>query len=194
MRGPADDTAAGNIWVISIDGGNAKALTADGGYRSPQFSPADGSVVAMKGDTIVRIPADGGRAASTHRVAGITKLVGFDSSSRDDLLVLLDGGASPLGMVSLATGTVTPLPYNAGSDDERRMLAQIRGQDRVYGSTMLYTKTETKHGLSRDIEWTDVYVRRGNAEPRNITACDGSNCVQPALSPDGRRVAYVKVE
>jgi Tol biopolymer transport system component len=28
--------------------------------------------------------------------------------------------------------------------------------------------------------------------PQNVSGCDGVNCGQPALSPDGRRVAFVK--
>jgi Tol biopolymer transport system component len=94
--------------------------------------------------------------------------------------------------VSLKSGRVTALPYDAKSSDQRLMLEQVRAQDREYGDTLLYTKTESKRGLSRNIEWTDVYLRRGNTVPQNISACDGVNCTQPALSPDGRSVAFVK--
>jgi hypothetical protein len=70
--------------------------------------------------------------------------------------------------------------------------AEIRGQERDYGTTTLYLKTESKQGLSRTAEWTDVWLRRGDAGPVNVSRCDGVNCGQPALSPDGRRVAFVK--
>ena len=48
MRGPADDAAVGNIWMVSIDRRDARALTTDGGYRSPiflaeRFDPAGAS-------------------------------------------------------------------------------------------------------------------------------------------------------
>ena len=67
-------------------------------------------------------------------------------------------------------------------------------QNRTYGETTVYTKTETKPGLSRPIEWTDVFLTRGAASPQNVSACDGVNCVQPSLSPDGRSVAFVKLQ
>ena len=86
---------------------------------------------------------------------------------------------------------MTPLPAGQ-SDDERTLLAQIRGQERLYGDTVVYTKTETKRGLSRAIEWTDVYIKRGSEAPLNVSACDGVNCVQPSLSPDRRSVVFVK--
>ena len=192
MRGPGDEVEAGDIWVAGTGAGRAAALTSGGGYRTPIFAPADGSIVALKGETLVRIPAGGGAAAPVQRAPGVLKLIGFDAGNADEIVVLLDGGAAPLGVLSVKSGKVTPLPYDAKSDAERRMLAQVRGQERTYGDAALYVKTESKRGLSRTIEWTDVYFRRGGSPPQNLSACDGVNCGQPSLSPDGRRIAFVK--
>jgi hypothetical protein len=192
MRSPGEEVEAGDVWVVPTDGGTAAALTTGGGYRSPIFAPADGGILALRGDTLVRIPAGGGSAAPLQRVPGILKLVGFDAGNADEIVVLLDGGAAPLGVLSAKSGRVTPLPYDAKSDVERRMLAQVRGQERTYADASVYVRTESKRGLSRTIEWTDVHFRRGTAPPRNVSACDGTNCGQPALSPDGRRIAFVK--
>ena len=194
-RGPGDEGEAGNLWIVDLDRRASRALTADGGYRSPVFAPG-GVIYALKAATIVRIPLDGGKPATVQKAAGALKLAGFDRTDADELLVLFESAAagSPLGVVSLKTGRLTPLPYDAKSAEQRLMLEQVRAQDRVYGDTSLYTKTESKRGLSRNIEWTDVYLRRGAAAPQNISACDGMNCTQPALAPDGRNVVFVKTE
>ena len=94
--------------------------------------------------------------------------------------------------MSLSDGQVTRLPYDPKSRPIRRLVLQIRSETRVYGDTTVYTKTETKRGLAGVREWTEVYIALGGETPLNVSACDGRNCVQPALSPDGRSVVYVK--
>jgi hypothetical protein len=192
LRAPGDAAGSGNIWVADLDRRSQQALTTDGDYRSPVFSPADGSIYALRAQTIVRVPA--ARTPAPITIAGVVKLVGFDAQNPDELIVLVkaDPGRSPLAVVSLKSGSVAPLPFDARSDEERQMLAQIQAEDRLYGQTRLYTKRESKQGMSRKTEWTDVYVQRGTGSPENVSACDGIMCGQPALSPDGRRVAFVK--
>jgi hypothetical protein len=196
MRGPADDAAIGNIWMVSIDRRDARALTTEGGYRSPIFLPNSSTLLALRGNAIVRLGSAGGNSSPVRMKVGVAKLVGVDSEDPSTVVVLLvtPTAGSPLASVSLQDGTAAALPFDAADESQQRMLAQIRAQDRTYRETTVYTRTETKAGLSRPIEWIDVFVKRGAAPPQNVSACDGVNCVQPALSPDGQRVVFVKVQ
>jgi hypothetical protein len=190
----SEDAKPGSIWLANLDRGAINRLTDDGGYCSPVFSPEGSSIFALKDDIVVRIPLEGSAPATIQRVVGALKLIGFDTGNPDEIAILLDDGSSPLAVLSLKDGKVRTLPYDPKSDDDRRILAQIRGQDRVYGTTSVYLKTEAKPGMSRPIEWTDVYLRRGDSTPQNVSGCDGVDCSQPALSPDGQRVAFVKAD
>ncbi len=91
MRGPGDELDAGDIWVVSPGSAAPAALTSGGGYRSPVFSP-DGSVFALKGDTVVRVAP--GSVATLQKVTGALKLVGFDGRNADEVVVLLDRGGA----------------------------------------------------------------------------------------------------
>ncbi len=194
MRGPSDEVAPGNIWTVPVNGEAPRPLTTDGGYRSPLFSPSNGTIYALRQNAVVRVPRAGGSAVKVQDAAGVSKLVGFDRSAPDEIVVLLDDATgSPLGALSLRSGKITRLPYDPRSNEEQRALTEVRGQVRVYGATTLYIKTETKQGLSRPVEWTDVYVQSGGP-PRNISACDGVSCGEPTLSPDGRVVAFIKAQ
>ena len=126
--------------------------------------------------------------------AGVIKLVGVDGSNANALIVLTDRGSAPLSELSLSDGKIVALAPDANTGAEQMLLTQIRGEDRTYGNAKLYLHTETKRGISREIEWTDVYLRRGSQPSTNVSACDGVNCMQPALSSDGRRVAFVKAD
>lgn len=193
LRGPAETVAPGNIWIVPVDRGTPKALTLDGGYTSPIFS-TEGRVYALKGDTVVQLPQETGAGVAVHKVPRALKLVGFDAGNADELVVLLDAaaGSSPLAALSLRSGRLTLLPIDPASEEQKRVIAQIRGQERSYGTTSVYTRTERRRGMSRNLEWSDVFVRSGDAAPRNVSACNGVDCVQPALSPDGRSVVFIK--
>ncbi|HMJ84845.1 MAG TPA: hypothetical protein VK504_16805 [Vicinamibacterales bacterium] len=196
MRGPADDAAVGNIWMVNIDRRDARALTTDGGYRSPIFLPDSSTLLALRGNAIVRLGSTGGNTSPLRMKVGVAKLVGVDSEDPSAVVVLLatPRAGSPLASVSLLDATATALPFDAADASQQRVLAQIRGQERTYQETTVYTRTETKSGLTRPVEWIDVFVKRGAAPPQNVSACDGVNCVQPALSPDRQSVAFIKVQ
>jgi hypothetical protein len=119
--------------------------------------------------------------------------VGLSRDRPHEVLALFEdaGGLPWLGLVALASGQVTPVPHDRASREHRAMIAHVKDWERVYGGTTVYVKAETTQGLAGAVEWTDVYVTRGG-DPVNVSRCDGVRCGQPALSHDGRHVAFVK--
>jgi hypothetical protein len=96
-------------------------------------------------------------------------------------------------MVLIRTGTLTRIPYNPASNDDRIMLAHLAGWDRVYGNTRVYTENNEKEGVGGTaIEFTDVYLKRGSDPPVNLTRGTGISSSQPSLSSDGQHVVFIR--
>ena len=191
MKGDSD-ISAGQVWIVDLERGTRTAVTADSGYRWPVFEPAGGTIIALKGDSLVRIVARNGRVKVLYSIPGVEKLVGFDRDDPDKLLVTLDSQTAPLALLSLETGHPTLLPYDPTSKGHRRMLSHIKGEERVYGNARVYVKTESKQGMEGGLEWAEVYLQQDESAPRNVSRGDGVNCGQPSLSPDGKAVVYVR--
>lgn len=188
----SEEVEPGSIWLATVDTGALRQLTPGGGYLSPVFAPDGRSILALKGGVVVAIPLYGGPPRPIRAVNGALKIVGFDSLDPQLLLLLLNRVDAPLVSLSLADGSVQVLPIDRSSSDLQRLLGTIRNQDRVYGTTRVYLRIERKEGLLRPVEWTDIHIASGSAPARNISQCDGFNCTQPALSPDGRYVAFIR--
>jgi hypothetical protein len=186
------DISPGQIWIADIERGSRSALTADFDYRWPVYAPGGESIVALRGDSLVKISVKSGKVQVLHSIPGVEKLVGFDRKDPDKLLLVLEKDTAPLSLFSLETGDLTSLPYDPRSKDHRKMLSHIKGEERVYGTVRVYVKTESKRGMEGGLDWSDVYLQQGEAAPRNISNGEGVNCNQPSLSQDGKAVVYVR--
>lgn len=191
MRGESD-TSAGQIWVADLERGTPTALTTESDYRWPVYEPSGQAVVALRGNNLVRVLASNGTVTVLHKIAGVEKLVGFDRTDPDKLLVVLDKETTPLAFLSLKTANLTPLPYDSRSEHHRQIFSHVKGQERVYGIARVYVKTESKRSMEGELQWDDVYLQRDNAAPRNVSNSDGFNCGQPSLSPDGKSIVYIR--
>jgi hypothetical protein len=194
LKGPGDEVATGEVWVAEVGSGTTRKLTAEGGFRSPVFSPKGNDVFVLKGTEVMRLGRTGGEARKVCAVAGAYKLVGFSMDDGDKVLVVTedDAGRSGVALLSIATGKTEALPYDAASAEDRRMVEHLRSWDRVYGDASVYVKRRSKETLAGTEEWLDVFLKAGAGEAVDVSNCDGVNCGQPSLAPDGKLVAFVK--
>jgi hypothetical protein len=195
MKGPNDDGAAGDLWVVNLRSNARQQLTQDGCCRWPVFDPAGDRVLALSGDTLVGVSLGDGSYRLVHEIPSIVKLVGFDRGSADRLLILHEVTPSQIeiGVLSLSTGQIANIPYDRSSPVDRLILAHLRGEERVYDNVRLYPKKEMGLNITGSpVEWTDVYLKQGQTPARNISACAGADCGQPSLSSDGTKVVFIK--
>jgi hypothetical protein len=196
LKGPGDEVTSGQIWLVDLGSKKKQNLTSDGRYRSPVFVPESENILALRGTDLVQISPSGGVPQKLHSIEGIYKLVGFSQDDVDKVLILVadkNGGWS-VGLFSVSTGRVSPIPYDADSSEDRQMLEHLRSWDRVYGDKSVSVKRQSKQSFSGPVEWTDVFLREGSSLPINISACDAVNCGQPSLSSNGKLLVFVKAE
>lgn len=195
LKGPGDAVASGDLWVVNLSQKTRQRLTKGGGYRSPIFLQGHDVGLALQGEDVVRFRALGFIAEPEPVLAakGITKLVGRLNDDSDKILILQEdgNGQTLVGVLSLETGKVTSVSYDA-APEAQRMLSHLRGWDREYGETRLYVKRKPEESLSGSTEYSDVYLKTASARPKNLTNCQQVNCSQPSLSSDGRLIVFVK--
>ena len=195
MKGD-DDTLAGDIWLYDPATQTSQRITREGGYRSPIALAGDAKLLALKGEQVVEITIENRAAKPRATIPGIVKLIGVNAEDANQILFLSASGEQKfsVGTLSLSDNRIEMRELDPNSEDDRRMLAHLRGWERVYdgGKTAVYTKAETKEGLAGQIEWRDVYLKREGRDTVNVSNCDGVNCGQPSLAPGGRFVVYVK--
>lgn len=194
LKGPGDEVESGQIWIADPAGGEARRLTSTGGFRSPVFIPGGNDILALKGTGVVRVSFAGGKVTTLVSIAGLIKLVGFNMDDPDQVLVVTrDSSGHPgVAFLSVSGGKLIPLPYDPDSSDDRHMVEHLSAWDRTYGGTSVYINQQTKTGMSGTISWTDVFLKKGSGAPIDVSKCDGVNCGQPSLSPDGKLVVYVR--
>lgn len=192
QKGPPTRGQAGEIWVAGRDGRTRSKVGAGRDYRSPVFLADNETVIALRGEDVVRLPLVGGAEQKLFAVKGAYKLVGLSAESTDEVLLLLgaEGGQISAAFLSLKDGRLTMIQPDEDSEDDRRMLEHLKGWERVYGDVSVFTETAPR-GQGGRKPATDVIVRRDDGEQTNVSRC-ATTCDQPSLSGDGRHVVYIK--
>jgi hypothetical protein len=182
LRGE-EQVNSGDVWVVGVAPKQAaQRLTRDAGYRSPVFDLPGDSIFAIKSNELYRIPVNREPASKVYALVGVSKLVGCSRDDPDQLLVITNEpqGAPFAAILSIKTGTQTRIADGGHSDQYRAMLTQLTGWERVYGTTHVYTEHEEKPGAGDStIEFSDVYLRRGNDVALNLTNGNGISRFAP---------------
>lgn len=195
QKAPEELETGGELWIAHLESRELKKLPVEAGFRSPVFTARGDAVLAVKDDAVWQIATRGNASPrKLHTIPGVQKLVGFDSDNGDNLLVLLERENQPsVALLSLASGALTVLPYDAGSSDDRKALNHLKGWERTYGDTLLFLRSQTRRtGGGGEVEWNDVFLQRGDGAPVNVSRSGGTQCGQPSLSPDKKEVVFVK--
>jgi hypothetical protein len=197
LKGPGDEVTSGELWLGDLDSKSTHALTSNAGYRSPVFLLGTKDVLALRGSDVMQVPSGGGEGKKLYSVDGIMKLVGSGSEDQGKVLILLRGeaGGHPrVALLTVSTGAVTVVPYEAASSQDLQMVENLQGWSRTYGDQHVYVKRQAKQALSGTVEWSDVFLKVGKQDEVDVSQCDGAQCGQPSLSENGRLLVFVKAK
>jgi len=196
LRGE-EKLVSGDIWITAVASNSVpQRLTRDGGYASPVFDPKQPSILALRGGDLYRVSLKDQMPAKVRSLTGVTKLVGISLDDPDQLLVLAKesgGGSEAAALLSIRTGAISAMPINPQSQEDEKMLAHLAGWERDFIDVRLYCEDNEQEGAGGStIKFTDVYLRRGNGTPINLTNGKGVSSCQPSLSPDGKQVVFIR--
>jgi len=197
LKGPGDEVISGELWLADLQVKSTRALASDAGYRSPIFWMGSKDILVLRGTEVVRVPSTGEGRKSLYSVQGILKLVGASSEDPTTVLILLrdpTGGRPRVGLLTVSTGAVSPVPYDPASSQDLLMIENLAGWSRTYSNQHVFMQKQHKQALSGIVEWHDVFLQVDGNPPVDVSQCDGVDCVQPSLSPDGHWLVFVRAK
>jgi hypothetical protein len=177
----------GDIFLVDSEGKSASRLTQGGVFHSPLFLPRDEALLALRSDDLVRIELKGGEPQKLGALPGASRLVGIDPKNPNAVFFLADAeGRTSVQRLDWRLMQTSAVTAPAGNEDQS-MLSCIRGDERERDDSRLVVKEKDP-----DTPWTDVFLQRGGKEVNLSSGSEVSNR-QPALSHNGRHVAFVRV-
>jgi len=194
LKGSGDTLEAGEVWVVEVAGGKSRQLTRTADFRSPIFLPAGTDVLALRGSDVVRLSGAADAPKKLATVKAATKLLGCSAGDPDKVLLLVtaSAGGDELWVLSIRTGRLSRVPFDPTSRKDGELMAYLSSWDRTYPAGNLFVQRHTQETLAGAVEWQDVFFQSGNGDAVNVSRCDATDCGQPSLSSDSRRVVFIK--
>jgi hypothetical protein len=111
----------------------------------------------------------------------------FGVTADGDILGMIHEGDESRLAIRHANGRIT-LPPAPRSDEELKFISILEQENRVYdGNRTLYMERSARGGRG-----FDIFLKTGQMERINLSDCGDDRCGQPSLSPDFRRVLYIR--
>lgn len=193
LRGADDPFDAGEVWVVDVAGGKSRQLTRTAEFRSPIFQRGGTDILALRGSDVVRLSGAGDAPRKLATVKAAAKLLGCSANDPDKVLLLATpAGRDELSVLSISTGQLSRVPFEPTSQKDGELMAYLNGWDRTFPSGNLYVQRHAQETLAGVVEWQDVFFQSGNGKAVNVSRCDATDCGQPSLSSDARRVVFIK--
>jgi hypothetical protein len=180
--------ADGQVWSVELDaiGKPDKPIRigAASNLAWPVSNVKGRGVYALQGERIVRLGDDGQLLTVADKQKQWIKLLG--ATEHGDVLGMIREKGENMLAVLQADGTIT-VSSTPASDEEQRCKSMLEQENRAYsGGRTLYVERSTRGGRG-----FDVFLKNGD-EVTNLSDCGDDRCGQPSLSPDFRRVLYVR--
>jgi hypothetical protein len=189
QRDPLPSDAKGKIFIVPSLGGEEHEVTSQGGFSSPIFMPGDDSLLALRGDRLLQIDLAGGAPKEIAPLPGVAKLLGFDPNRPNEVLFLVDvNSRHRIGWFDVMSKQLGTLSYFPTDKQGQWSLKYLQDDDREVTDVRLLVKFKDPNSL-----WTDIFIQRDGKVELNLTRGSGANNRQPALSHNGRHVAFVRV-
>jgi hypothetical protein len=184
-----DGVREGDIWLVHVgeeEASEPRKITSDGAYHTPLWVPQSQSILAMKGDKLVQLSVQGNEEKTLHTLTDNTELLGFDKNNPSLMLVLQESLA---GVLTLANGQITPIPYDKKMPEDRYRLDQLRSGFRDYGTAQVSIENQSKvdpRGLFKELN--TIHIKRST---KDIFISCPSTCSQPAFAEDGGQLLFI---
>lgn len=178
----------GQIWSVELDTSGKPSqptkISASSNLSWPIFDLRDRTIYALQQDRIVRLSNDGQSLTEVDKSKQWIKLFGVTEQG-DILGMISEKGAHVLATLNAdGTTTLNPTPR---SEEERKHSSLLEQENRAYvGKRSLHVERSTRGGRGFDV------FLKVESEVTNLSDCGDDQCGQPSLSPDFKKVLYIR--
>jgi hypothetical protein len=196
MKSPEEDIlAGGQLWIADVVTGERKKIIDQSGLRSPIFTPDGAALLLLRSNKLCLLQLQDNSLRELFEIPGVFKLIGFDRETTNEFCALVRQNRDfAVQAVSLSDGAIATIPHDPDSADDRRLITHLQGWLREYPPDVrVYPARQTKTGISgRPVGWNDILFKRSDVPAMNVSQANGYNCSHPSLSPDRKKIAYIK--